>query len=57
MSRQWAYLKRLKRAGVGHLKAGINTAEEGSVAIVCWACLCEGVNLPMGWRDFPAAKQ
>ncbi|KAK0437899.1 hypothetical protein EV421DRAFT_1907100 [Armillaria borealis] len=57
MSRQWAYLKHLKRAGVGHLKAGIHTAEEGLVAIVCWACPREGVNLPTGWRDSPAAKQ
>ncbi|KAK0449370.1 hypothetical protein EV421DRAFT_1900062 [Armillaria borealis] len=57
MSQQWAYLKRLKRAGVGHLKGGLTTAELGSVAIQCWVCPRDGVNLPSRWRDTTPSLQ
>ncbi len=57
MSQQWAYLKRLKWAGVGHLKGGLATAEQGSVVIPCWACPRDGVNLPSGWRNTPLKSQ
>ncbi len=53
MSQQWVYLLRLKRAGIDHLKEGIRSAKEGSVAVPCWACPREGVNLPADWKDAP----
>ncbi|PBK60934.1 hypothetical protein ARMSODRAFT_897308 [Armillaria solidipes] len=57
MSRQWACLMRLKRVGVGHLKDGISSVVEGSVAVPYWACPREGMNLPVGSRDLPAEVQ
>lgn len=51
MSRQWAYLMRLRRAGVGHLTGGVAAAAPGSVAVACWACPHEGVNIPADWRN------
>ncbi len=57
MSRQWAYLKRLKRVGIGHLKEGLDSVELGSVAIRCWACPREGVNLPPEWADVADEEQ
>ncbi|KAF9013697.1 hypothetical protein BDZ89DRAFT_1046721 [Hymenopellis radicata] len=56
MSRQWAFLGRLRRAGVGHLAGGWTTAKEGSVAVSCWACPREHINIPEGWRDNPAMR-
>ncbi len=57
MSRQWAYLKQLRRAGIGHLKDGLESVEEGSVAVQCWACPQEGVNLPPDWEKVPEKEQ
>ncbi|PBK62350.1 hypothetical protein ARMSODRAFT_1024951 [Armillaria solidipes] len=57
MSRQWAYLKQLRRAGIGHLEDGLQSAEEGSVAVQCWACPQEGVNLPPDWEKVPEKEQ
>ncbi|KAK0421951.1 hypothetical protein EV421DRAFT_1914722 [Armillaria borealis] len=57
MSRQRAYLKRLKRVGISHLKEGLDSVEPGSVAIQCWACPREGVNLPPEWTDVADEKQ
>ena len=51
MSRQWAYITRLRRAGVGHLTGGVREAAPGSVAVRCWACPREGINIPPDWRD------
>ncbi len=56
MSRQWAYLKCLRRVGVGHLE-GLETAKEGSVAVQCWACPHEGVNLPLEWANVAEEDQ
>lgn len=56
MSRQWAYLKRLRRAGVGHLE-GFENTKEGSMAMQCWACPWEGVNLPPDWANVPKEDQ
>ncbi|KIY60852.1 hypothetical protein CYLTODRAFT_363638 [Cylindrobasidium torrendii FP15055 ss-10] len=53
MVRQWAYLNRLARGGIGHTPEGIKGAEWGAVATRCWACPRPGVNLPDGWRDEP----
>lgn len=51
MSRQWSFLKRMRRQGIAHLPAGIKSAPLGSAAIRCWACPRPRVNLPEGWRD------
>ncbi|KAJ7138991.1 hypothetical protein C8R44DRAFT_606318 [Mycena epipterygia] len=51
MSRQWAFLQRLRRAGRGHDPAGIKATKPGEVMVVCWACPYNGRNLPANWRD------
>ncbi|KAJ7020541.1 hypothetical protein C8F04DRAFT_974156, partial [Mycena alexandri] len=51
MSRQWAFLVRMKRAGRGHDKAGVAATGLGQGAVTCWACPQDGRNLPQGWRD------
>ncbi|KAJ7431644.1 hypothetical protein B0H11DRAFT_2261644 [Mycena galericulata] len=51
MSRQWAFLQRMKRAGRGHDPAGIDATARGECTIVCWACPYDGRNLPPDWRD------
>ncbi|KAJ7919700.1 hypothetical protein B0H13DRAFT_2428738 [Mycena leptocephala] len=51
MARQWAFLKRLRRAGRGHDPAGVDRTKLGQCAVNCWACPHEGRNLPDGWRD------
>ncbi|KAJ7107309.1 hypothetical protein C8R43DRAFT_905798 [Mycena crocata] len=52
MSRQWAFLKRCKRAGHAHDPAGLEaTKNNGACAVLCWACPHDGINLPEGWRD------
>lgn len=53
MTRQWAYLMRLRRAGVGHLPGGVSQAPPGSVAVECWACPREGINIPADWHHDP----
>ncbi|KAF8997031.1 hypothetical protein BDZ89DRAFT_970727, partial [Hymenopellis radicata] len=51
MSRQWSYLQRLRRSGLGHTADGIAGAKWGSTAVRCWACPWEGVNLPEDWKN------
>ncbi|KAJ7830690.1 hypothetical protein B0H13DRAFT_2371831 [Mycena leptocephala] len=51
MARQWAFLKRLKRAGRGHDPAGVGSTKLGECAVHCWACPYDGRNLPTDWRD------
>lgn len=52
MTRQWAFLKRLKRAGRGHAGVGgVANTPSGALAVRCWACPYDGVNLPANWRD------
>ncbi|KAJ7480228.1 hypothetical protein B0H11DRAFT_1724998 [Mycena galericulata] len=50
MARQWAFLKRVKRAGRGHDPAGIAATELRTCAVNCWACPQEGRNLPSDWE-------
>ncbi|KAK6992988.1 CxC2 domain-containing protein [Favolaschia claudopus] len=57
MSRQFACLGRLKRAGRAHDDAGVEATEKGGCAVLCWACPHEGINLPEGWRDLPHEYQ
>ncbi|KAJ7719661.1 hypothetical protein B0H16DRAFT_1336539, partial [Mycena metata] len=51
MSRQWAFLMRMKRAGRGHDKAGVAATALAQGAVVCWACPQDGRDLPQGWHD------
>ncbi|KAK6971667.1 CxC2 domain-containing protein [Favolaschia claudopus] len=57
MSRQFAFLQRLMRAGRGHDERGVNGTREGECAVLCWACPHDGMNLPDGWRDVAAEFQ
>ncbi|KAK7033760.1 CxC2 domain-containing protein [Favolaschia claudopus] len=51
MSRQFAFLERLKRAGRAHDSSGVEATAKGECAVLCWACPQEGKNLPDGWQD------
>ncbi|KAJ7799721.1 hypothetical protein B0H14DRAFT_3491392 [Mycena olivaceomarginata] len=51
MSRQWAYLKRAKRAGRAHDSTGVAGTAQRELAVRCWACPHDGRNLPDGWRN------
>ncbi|KAF9020725.1 hypothetical protein BDZ89DRAFT_1138475 [Hymenopellis radicata] len=51
MTRQWSYLQRLRRSGMGHTADGVSGAKWGSTAVRCWACPWEGVNLPEDWKN------
>jgi hypothetical protein len=51
MSRQWAFLKRIKRAGRAHDPLGLAATVLRECAVRCWACPHDGRNLPMDWRD------
>ncbi|CAK5267983.1 unnamed protein product [Mycena citricolor] len=55
MSRQWAFLLRLVRAGRGHDPDGALPAKRGELAVICWACPYENRNLPSNWRDINPA--
>ncbi|KAF8170461.1 hypothetical protein K438DRAFT_1729650 [Mycena galopus ATCC 62051] len=51
MSRQWAFLKRIKRAGRAHDPLGLSATVLRECAVRCWACPHDGRNLPTDWRD------
>ncbi|KAJ7197993.1 hypothetical protein GGX14DRAFT_374552 [Mycena pura] len=51
MARQYAFLKRLKRAGRAHDPAGVANTKNGECAVMCWACPHDNINLPEGWRE------
>ncbi|KAK7027686.1 CxC2 domain-containing protein [Favolaschia claudopus] len=51
MCRQWACLKRLKRAGRAHDERGVAGTKNGECAVLCWACPHDTINLPNNWRD------
>ncbi|KAJ7934588.1 hypothetical protein B0H13DRAFT_1855184 [Mycena leptocephala] len=51
MTRQYAFLKRMKRAGRGHDPMGVGNTKNGECAVMCWACPHDNINLPEGWRD------
>ncbi|KAJ6609453.1 hypothetical protein B0H10DRAFT_1813813, partial [Mycena sp. CBHHK59/15] len=51
MSRQWAFLKRIKRAGRAHDPLGLAATVLRECAVRCWACPHDGRNLPTDWRD------
>ncbi|KAF7294445.1 CxC2 domain-containing protein [Mycena kentingensis (nom. inval.)] len=51
MTRQWAFLTRLKRSGCAHNPNGLEKLELGVCAVVCWACPHDKRNLPSNWRE------
>ncbi|KAJ7884955.1 hypothetical protein B0H13DRAFT_2235322 [Mycena leptocephala] len=51
MTRQYAFLKRMKRAGRGHDPAGVGNTKNGECAVMCWACPHDNIHLSEGWRD------
>ncbi|KAJ7178517.1 hypothetical protein C8R43DRAFT_871571 [Mycena crocata] len=51
MSRQWAFLKRAKRAGRMHDVLGIAGTAQRAMAVMCWACPHDKRNLPPDWRE------
>ncbi|KAJ7701956.1 hypothetical protein B0H17DRAFT_1195154 [Mycena rosella] len=51
ISRQYAFLQRLRRAGRGHDPAGIKAKKPGECMVTCWACPYDGRNLPANWCD------
>ncbi|KAJ7859224.1 hypothetical protein B0H14DRAFT_3631010 [Mycena olivaceomarginata] len=42
MSRQWAFLKRSKRARLAHNSAGLAATAQKQAAVICWACPHDG---------------
>ncbi|KAF7311271.1 CxC2 domain-containing protein [Mycena kentingensis (nom. inval.)] len=50
MSRQWAFLSRLKRTGRAHVAGDLQQTPLGACAVRCWACPQEDRNLPPDWR-------
>jgi hypothetical protein len=57
MTREWAHLKILKRAGRGHDPDGVNATKEGECAVRCLSCPRPGINLPENWRNVPEDRQ
>ncbi|KAJ6477917.1 hypothetical protein C8R47DRAFT_984594 [Mycena vitilis] len=51
MTRQWAFLQRVRRAAKGHDPEGISATKEGECIVTCWPCPYEGRNLPDNWRS------
>jgi hypothetical protein len=51
MVHQYAFLLRAKRAGRAHEMDGLVNTKPGDLAVLCWACPHDSLNLPEGWRD------
>ncbi|KAJ7829911.1 hypothetical protein B0H13DRAFT_1655417 [Mycena leptocephala] len=51
MTRQYAFLKRMQRAGRAHDPQHLHSTQNGECAVLCWVCPHDGKNLPEGWRD------
>ncbi|KAJ6463803.1 hypothetical protein C8R47DRAFT_1224959 [Mycena vitilis] len=54
MSRQYAFLKRMERAGRAHDPEGVLNTKRGQAAVLCWPCPHDGINLPDGWKNVSA---
>ncbi|PBK63779.1 hypothetical protein ARMSODRAFT_893876, partial [Armillaria solidipes] len=53
LTRQFAHMKMLKRAGRGNVEDGIKTTVAGGLALLCPACPRPGVNLLPDWESAP----
>ncbi|KAL1658562.1 hypothetical protein GGF50DRAFT_120743 [Schizophyllum commune] len=49
--RQHCFCLRGKRFGRGNDRSGLRGTKQGELALRCWACPREGINLPEGWKD------
>lgn len=52
--RQYVYSKSVLRSGWAHSPHGISAIPQGGLAVSCWACPHDGINLPSNWKDAPA---
>ncbi|KAJ8469906.1 hypothetical protein ONZ45_g16729 [Pleurotus djamor] len=57
MARQFAFLKRMKRAGRGHASTLLCRTLHGQCAVLCWACPHADRNLPQNWQDVPVGDK
>ncbi|KAG1719439.1 uncharacterized protein EDB91DRAFT_1240601 [Suillus paluster] len=55
--REWRNIKALKCSGRGHHPAGIDSTEDGDLAVLCPACPHVGKNLPTNWETSPPNQQ
>ncbi|KAK7014754.1 hypothetical protein VNI00_019289 [Paramarasmius palmivorus] len=54
VTRQWRYIKMLKRAGIGNDRSrSLDDIKPGELAVRCIACPQPGVNLPTDWQSAP----
>ncbi|KAJ7026086.1 hypothetical protein C8F04DRAFT_966920 [Mycena alexandri] len=51
MSRQWAFLARVRRAGMGHNAGGLAETGPGECLVKCWPCPHKHRNIPENFRD------
>ncbi|KAJ7035477.1 hypothetical protein C8F04DRAFT_1182381 [Mycena alexandri] len=51
MSRQYAFLERVKHMARAHDPEGLVTTKQGQCLVKCWTCPFSGRNLVPGWRD------
>ncbi|KAA1478735.1 hypothetical protein DENSPDRAFT_788366 [Dentipellis sp. KUC8613] len=56
-TRCYRHLEMTKRGGRGHDPGGIESTQEGSLAVECPACPHPGRNLPEGWESAPAHRK
>ncbi|KAK7054294.1 hypothetical protein VNI00_003487 [Paramarasmius palmivorus] len=58
VSRQWRFLKMLKRSGFGNeLDRRVEDIKPGELAVQCIACPRPGVNLPQNWQLTPDSQK
>ena len=53
LSQAWRWMKKLKWAGYGHMKADPMNLEASKLTIFCPTCPQPKVNLPDDWKDDP----
>ncbi|KAJ7173526.1 hypothetical protein C8R46DRAFT_1215455 [Mycena filopes] len=51
MTRQWGFLGRIRRSGMGHNTAGLAATPAGGCLPKCWQCPFKGRNIPENFRD------
>ncbi|KAF7309126.1 CxC2 domain-containing protein [Mycena kentingensis (nom. inval.)] len=63
-ARQYASLKRVKRAGLAHQEQGWNSpageeskVDAGAVAVKCWCCPRPDFNLPANWENCKSSDE
>ncbi|KAL1739935.1 hypothetical protein HDZ31DRAFT_48503, partial [Schizophyllum fasciatum] len=53
----YSFLLRMKRSGRANAKTGIAGIAPGELAVRCWACPREGVNLPPDWQKVAVSEK